>query len=128
MFSTENWVKRAGQTCSHEQWCGDGTNEQSMTSQASTLQDRVVLVTGSSSGIGRATAVAFGREHARVAITYQSNRDGAEETAARVREAGGDAFIVQYDMTDRESINAAVQAVIDHWETVSVLVNSLVDR
>lgn len=90
----------------------------------SNLQDRVVLVTGSSSGIGRATAVAFGEEKARVAVTYRSNREGAEETAGRVREAGGEAFVVQYDMTDRESIDAAVQAVADHWGTITVLVNN----
>lgn len=97
-----------------------------MAQNASHLQDRVILVTGSSSGIGRATAVAFGREQARVAITYHSNRDGAEETADRVREAGGEAFVVQYDMTDSESIDAAVQAVVDHWGTITVLVNNAV--
>lgn len=86
-----------------------------MTQNASDLQDRVVLVTGSSSGIGRATAIAFGREQARVAITYHTNRDGAAETAERVRKAGGEAFVVQYDMTDPESIDTAVQGVVDHW-------------
>lgn len=88
------------------------------------LVNRIVLVTGSSSGIGKATAVAFGREQARVAITYRSNRDSAEETAERVRDVGGEAFVVQYDMTDRESIESAVKAVVDKWGTINVLVNN----
>lgn len=97
-----------------------------MTQNAMNLQDRVVLVTGSSSGIGRMTAIAFGRKQARVAITYHTNQDGAEEAADRVREAGGEAFVVQYDMTSPESIDTAVQAVVDHWGTINVLVNNAV--
>lgn len=92
---------------------------------SSNLSDRVVLVTGSSSGIGRATAIAFGRERARVASTYHSDQDGAEETVDLVREAGGDAF-VRYDMTDPDSIDAAVQTVIDRWGTIDVLVNNAI--
>lgn len=83
-------------------------------------------MTGSSSGIGRATAIAFGRERARVASTYHSDQDGAEETADLVREAGGDAFVVRYDMTDPDSIDAAVQTVIDRWGTIDVLVNNAI--
>ena len=53
------------------------------------LKDSSVLVTGSSSGIGKAAAIAFGAEGANVGVTYHANRDGAEETAKKVREAGG---------------------------------------
>ena len=90
------------------------------------LDDRVVLVTGSTSEIGRATAVAFGRERAQVAVTYHTNEDGAEDTANLVRDAGGDAFVVPYDMTDHASIDAAVEAVIDRWGALDVLVNNAV--
>lgn len=113
-------------TCSTEHSCNNRTNQRLMTPKTADLQSCVVLVTGSSSGIGRATAVAFGREEARVAITYHTNRGGAEETADHVREAGGDAFVVQYDMTDRELIDTAVEAVINHWGTINVLVNNAV--
>lgn len=95
-------------------------------SSPSNSSDRVVLVTGSSSGIGRAIAVAFGRKRARIAITYHSNHDGAMETAELVRDAGGDAFVVHYDMTDHESIDDAVQTVIDHWGRIDVLVNNAI--
>lgn len=90
------------------------------------LAQRTVLVTGSSSGIGRATAIAFGQEGARVAITYHTNRAGAEETAAAVDEAGGEPLIVQYDLNDSESIDAAVQSVVDRWNAIHVLVNNAV--
>ena len=48
------------------------------------LKDQVVLVTGSSAGIGKAAAVAFAAEGAKVAVTYHSNRTGAEQVARQV--------------------------------------------
>lgn len=97
-----------------------------MVTNTESSRERTVLVTGASSGIGRATAVAFGGKGVRVAVTYHSDREGAEETAERVREAGGDAFVVRYDMTDRDSVETAVQAVLDHWGSIDVLVNNAV--
>lgn len=90
------------------------------------LKGRVALVTGSSSGIGRATAMAFGEEGARVAVTYRSNRQGAEATAARVERAGGKALVVPYDLNDSDSIRTAVRSVARRWGTIHVLVNNAV--
>ncbi len=56
------------------------------------LKGRSVVVTGGSGGIGRAITAAFGREGARVAITFRVNESGAEEAAARVRAEGGEAM------------------------------------
>lgn len=90
------------------------------------LRDRVAFVTGGSSGIGRATAIAFGREGAKVAISYHSNRSEAEETAAMVTEVGGESLAVQYDLGDDASIRAAVEEIVEHWGVVNVLVNNAV--
>jgi NAD(P)-dependent dehydrogenase (short-subunit alcohol dehydrogenase family) len=90
------------------------------------LAKRVVLVTGSSSGIGRATALAFGREGARVGITYRSQRQQAEETARRVIEAGGQAVVVPYDLAREETIKEAVETVGQQWGRIDVLVNNAV--
>jgi 3-oxoacyl-[acyl-carrier protein] reductase len=91
------------------------------------LQRRTVLVTGSSAGIGRATAIAFGREGARVAVTYHKNREKAEQTAMDAREAGGEAMVVRYDLGDDDSIYQAVRQVNEQWGTIDVLVNNAAD-
>src|SRR5258708_15442322 len=88
------------------------------------LKDQTVLVTGSSSGIGRAAAIAFGAEGARVAVTYHKNRQGADETAAKVTEAGGQALVVHYDLADADSIRASVERIRQEWGTLNVLVNN----
>nr|BBH86482.1 beta-ketoacyl-ACP reductase [Thermosporothrix sp. COM3] len=90
------------------------------------LQQKVVMVTGSSSGIGRATALAFGREGARVVVTYRSQHAQAEETASRVLEVGGEALVVPYDLASEETITQAVDTVVQRWGSIDVLVNNAV--
>jgi 3-oxoacyl-[acyl-carrier protein] reductase len=90
------------------------------------LKGQTVLVTGSSSGIGRAAAVAFGAEGAQVGITYHENRQGAEETASKVREAGGQALVTHYDLADPDSIRSSVESIGKEWGTLNVLVNNAV--
>jgi NAD(P)-dependent dehydrogenase (short-subunit alcohol dehydrogenase family) len=92
------------------------------------LSGQSVLVTGSSSGIGRAAAVAFAAEGARVAITYQANRQGAEDTARQVQAAGGQALVARYDLADPGSIRACVAAIQQTWGTLAVLVNNAVSK
>jgi 3-oxoacyl-[acyl-carrier protein] reductase len=88
------------------------------------LKDQTVLVTGSSSGIGRATAIAFGAEGARVAVTYHENRQGAEDTARKVQEAGGQAIVVHYDLAAADSIRSAIERIGEAWGALNVLVNN----
>jgi 3-oxoacyl-[acyl-carrier protein] reductase len=88
------------------------------------LRDQVVFITGGSSGIGQATAVAFGREHAKVAITYRTNIDGAAATVAAVTDAGGQATAVRLDLADPDSIYAAVNDIAARWGGIDVLVNN----
>jgi NAD(P)-dependent dehydrogenase (short-subunit alcohol dehydrogenase family) len=90
------------------------------------LRDRVALVTGSSRGIGRATAEIFAREGARVVITYHTQRERAEEVAAGIRARGGDALIAHLDISSDESIRAAVEAAAARWGKIDILINNAI--
>jgi 3-oxoacyl-[acyl-carrier protein] reductase len=61
------------------------------------FENRVVLITGASTGIGRATALAFGREGAKVAANYRGNKKDAESLVAEIKNEGGEAIAVQAD-------------------------------
>ena len=90
------------------------------------LRDRVVLVTGASTGIGAATARAYGREGARVAITYRNNPDKAEKVAADIDASGGQAHVVRLDLEDLPTIEQAAATVIERWGGIDILVANAV--
>ncbi|MBP2327250.1 3-oxoacyl-[acyl-carrier protein] reductase [Kibdelosporangium banguiense] len=85
------------------------------------LKDKRVLVTGATRGIGRATARVFAEEGARVAITYHSAVDAANDV---VEELGGQdrACAVRYDLNDPQLIEQAVRTVEERWGGIDVLV------
>lgn len=91
------------------------------------LAERVVVITGSSQGIGAATAESFGREGAHVAVTYRSNREKADAVVNRIRNAGGDAFACQLELASFDSIRSAVDTVRERWGRIDILVNNAMD-
>ncbi|MFI7061540.1 SDR family NAD(P)-dependent oxidoreductase [Kribbella sp. NPDC050124] len=91
------------------------------------LRDAAVLVTGGSSGIGRATAIGYGREGARVAITYNSQKDVAEAVAEEIEAAGGTAYVVPMDLNEPDTIAAAVEATVQQWDGLDVVVGNAVN-
>lgn len=90
------------------------------------LKSRVVLVTGASSGIGIAIALAFAAEGARVAITYRTNQAGAEEIVRRIHESGGESFAVPMDLAEPAAIEQAVAQVVNRWGHIDVLIGNAV--
>ena len=91
------------------------------------LKDQVALITGASSGIGRATAEAMAREGARVAVNYLKNRAGAEAAVAAISGSGGQAIAVRADVTSNADVRSMVEAVRKQWGRVDVLVNNAGD-
>ncbi|WP_137120355.1 SDR family oxidoreductase [Segeticoccus rhizosphaerae] len=85
-------------------------------------QPQTIVVTGSSGGIGRASAIAFGRRGDRVALLARG-RAGLEGAAREVEQAGGTALIVPTDVADHDQVEAAARTVEEHFGEIDVWVN-----
>lgn len=88
------------------------------------LENKVALVTGADSGIGRATAIEFAREGADVVINYLLDRDGAKDTAVQVRSLGRGALVIKADVGHERLVIAMFNRAVAEFGRVDVLVNS----
>jgi 3-oxoacyl-[acyl-carrier protein] reductase len=87
-------------------------------------EPRNALVTGASRGIGAAVARRLAGDGFRVWINYRSNQDAAEKLLAEIREAGGDALLLPFDVASREAIQAELMPALEREGPLSVLVNN----
>jgi NAD(P)-dependent dehydrogenase (short-subunit alcohol dehydrogenase family) len=87
------------------------------------LAGRTAVVTGSSSGIGRALAVEFGRQGANV-VCCARRQEKLEETADMVRQQGSEALVVPTDVTVRDDVQDMVQAALERFGAIDVLFNN----
>jgi glucose 1-dehydrogenase len=88
------------------------------------LRGQKALVTGASSGIGRAIAIALGHAGADVAVNYVSGPDDAEAVAAEVGRCGAKAMTVRADVSRESEVESMFARVIREWGTVDILVNN----
>ena len=88
------------------------------------LENKVAIVTGSSLGIGRAIAVAFGREGASVAINYRSHPDEGDQAVQEIEKAGGKAISVKADVSEPEEVKGLIQKTVQEFGRLDVMVNN----
>ena len=87
------------------------------------LQNKVTLITGSSSGIGRATALLFAQEGAKV-VAVDINDEGGNETIDMIKKAGGTAIYVHADVSNAAECEAMVQAAEETYGKLDVMFNN----
>ena len=88
------------------------------------LKDKVALITGSGSGIGRATAVLFASEGAKVVVNDVNEKDG-RETVDIISKSGGTSFFYKADVTKYDEVKSMVQTVLDKFGRIDILHNNV---
>jgi len=87
------------------------------------LKDKIAIVTGAASGIGKATAIAFAREGAKVTCV-DINVDGAEATARTIADTGGEAASLRADVSAEDDVKAMIADTVARWGRLDVLYNN----
>lgn len=90
------------------------------------LENKRVVVTGASSGIGQAIAIRFAQEGAKVAINYRKGLEGAETTARSIEDAGCKhaPLIIQADVGQKEDVDRLFDTVLAEWDGIDILINN----
>jgi len=91
---------------------------------AGKLKDKVAIITGADSGIGRAVAMAFAMEGAKVAIVYNQNDTDAAETKRLCEEKGGECLVIKSDVRYRQMCFDAVEKCVKEFGGLNILVNN----
>ena len=91
---------------------------------SSNLSGKVALVTGASRGIGRAIALRLAQDGAKVAVNFSSNIAKAEEVKSAIEASGGEAMLVQGDVSNFATVTELVKQIVDTWGRLNILVNN----
>ncbi len=88
------------------------------------LTNKVAIITGSSSGIGRATAYLFAKEGARVVVVANVNDTGGKETAANITKEGGESIFVHADVSKSADVQNLVKVTVENFGKIDILFNN----
>lgn len=88
------------------------------------LKDKVVLITGSSSGIGKATALKFAQEGAKIVINYRNNIKGAIDTVSEIKKLNSESIALKADITDPNQVKNLFLESVKKFGTIDILINN----
>lgn len=88
------------------------------------LTGKVAVITGSAANIGRATALLFAKEGAKVVVTTKQHVDAGKAVVEEIKQSGGDAVFIQADLSVPQQVQALFDGAVDAFGTVDILVNN----
>src|SRR4030088_3402401 len=88
------------------------------------LEQKVAVVTGSDSGIGRAIALQFAAEGATVVVNYAHNEQKAQEVRQQIEQNHGKCIVVQADVSQYQQATGLIQQAVTHFDRLDILVNN----
>jgi 3-oxoacyl-[acyl-carrier protein] reductase len=86
---------------------------------------KTILITGSSSGIGRATALRFAEDGFNVIANYLNNQNGAEEVVVEIQKMGAKAIAIKADVTKEDEVKKLIELSVKEFGTIDILVNNV---
>lgn len=95
-----------------------------MSANGSSLEGKVAVVTGGSRGIGKAIALELANRGATVVVNYVNSAKAAEEVAVEIKANGGEALVVQADISDFEQAGKLIKTAADTYDKIDILVNN----
>ncbi|MGY0037288.1 SDR family NAD(P)-dependent oxidoreductase [Pedobacter sp. NJ-S-72] len=88
------------------------------------LENKIALVTGSDSGIGRSIAIEFVKNGATVVVCYHSNEERGQEALEEVKKHGGRAILIKFDVSEEQDVEEKMEAIIKEFGGIDILVNN----
>lgn len=88
------------------------------------LNDKVMLITGASRGIGRATALLAATNHAKVIVNYRSSDEAARDLVDLIKQGGGDAIAIQADVSNEDDVKRMFRTIKETYGHLDILVNN----
>jgi len=88
------------------------------------LKDKVALITGSSRGIGKATALLFAKEGAKIVVNYNKSEKGANKVVEEIQKIGSEAIAIKCDVSEEKQVKSMVEKTIKKFGKIDILVNN----
>lgn len=88
------------------------------------LRNKVAIITGASKGIGKATALLFAKEGAKIVVNYYKSEKEADKVVDEIKKIGSEAIAIKCDVSDEQQVKKMVDEVIDKFGRIDILVNN----